>query len=246
MSASFTYPEPHPESAVPRDLCVVAEFAHPPAGRFKVADLDTLIYELAAWQPSGLWCDDRYAIQLHVAASSLHEALRVALDGHYRALVSGGLTASRLIRAEVVTAEEMERGWEELSKADRHRTRGDGASGGHSPQVYAALRGLVAATTVGEVGEVVDRFVVAIGARVQVGAALHLPVMIDVDLNIDGGRARHATAEAFSMAGLFLEQALPDFLADARRALDRLQPQLGRIPGTASTPTEASRDRGSR
>jgi len=206
---------------------VVVELACPDTpGPFRVAHLAALVDELAGWEASGLWSEDRYAVQLHVPAPGPHHALRVALGFYRQALRSVGLPDSKLIRIEVLTSEEMCRSCEELGH-DQISVAPAPAVGSalHSPQAYVATRALVAAATAADIARVVDDFVVAIGARVQPGPPLHHEDMTEVELDGDGCAPRHAIAEALSMSGLLLEQALPNLLFDARHALARLQPR---------------------
>jgi len=228
MTAPFSHPEPHPGGAVRTDMwVVVAEFTG--AGTpnpFVVADLETLIAELAFWRPSGLWSDDRYAVQLQIAAPSHYQALQAALACHRQALRVVGFAPSILHRVEVFKAEELERDWAVVEQPEN-----DVGSGVHCPPVYLATRALLAAVTSADVARAVDDFVVAIGARVELGPSRHLDGTTDVDLVGDGGALRHASAEAFSVSGLLLEQALPNLVVDARRALSRV-----RIKQSPATP----------
>lgn len=89
--------------------------------------------------------------------------------------------------------------------------------------MYAATRALLGAVTEADVARAVDDFVVSIGGRVQPGLLRHRDGVTGVDLAGDGGPARHACVDAFSVAGLLLEQALPDLIVDADRALRRLR-----------------------
>jgi len=226
MTDPFALPERRPTGAGHTEVWVaVAEFTpaeFTPAGTpnsFRLSDLDALIGELALWQPAGLWSDDRYAVQLRIAAHRPDEAVRVALDCHRRALRALGLAPSGLVRVEVLAAEEMERGW---ALFDEETTSAAG-SGVHCLQVFVATRALVASATAAEVVQAVDAFVVAIGARVQRGPSRHLDGTTDVDLVGVDGQVRHATAEAMSVAGLLLEHALPGLVVDAGRALARLR-----------------------
>jgi hypothetical protein len=70
--------------------------------------------------------------------------------------------------------------------------------------------------------DTIIRFVITIGGRVEPGVPRHLPGTIDIDVTLEGEKARHATAEAFSVAGLIIEQSLPALLSDARMGLARL------------------------
>jgi hypothetical protein len=73
------------------------------------------------------------------------------------------------------------------------------------------------------VTDVLVRFVLAVGGRVNVGQRRHVPGMVSVDLSITPGEQLHAMAESFSVAGLIIERWLPPLVDDAKRTLVLLE-----------------------
>jgi len=224
MTAAFAVPEPSSTTDVGFDTWfAVLEFGQSfRSGPIRFEDVHMLVEELAGWHPSAIVSDERYAIQMQISASGHHHVLRAALASHDRAVQEVGFRPLTLLRAEVLSSEEMERTSGVIQQADIVTASRDG-SVTHCAEVYAATRSLLAATTEAEVANSVDQFVAAIGARVEPGAPRHLPGTTDVSLKMVGGPARHASAEALSVAGLVLEQSLPSLVVDARRALARLE-----------------------
>lgn len=209
--------------AGPNSLWIVmAEFAPVAGGEFAADGIDALMKHLDRWHPTGLWDPGRCAIQLQVPAPTSAEALRRAMAHHRQAARAAGLPGVTLLRAEVLTVEEVERSWDD-GGGDDPDADGAGCCGLFCDDVYSATRGLTAATTAAEVVAIVQRFVDLVGATTEPGVPRYLPGTCDIDLRIDGGAARHASAEALSVAGLMLESVLPTLLTDARRALARLQ-----------------------
>lgn len=172
---------------------------------------------LSVWHPTGLWDSSRYAIQLRVPAPTCAESLRRAMAYHRHAARAAGLPAATLLRAEVLTLQELERSWDDDGGSD---LAGSGAL--LCDELYTATRGLISASTSAEVTSILHRFVELVGGTTEPGVARHLPGTCDIDLPIDGGEAHHATAEALSVAGLILESVLPTLLTDARQTLARI------------------------
>jgi len=206
------------------DIWAVHLEFRPPVGRwlFDTDDFDRLIDELAAWRPSRLWSWDRYAIQLRIRDCDSTRAVRRAVSLHDQALHAVGFASGKLVRVEVQTTAEMRRAW----AAEDRRECENAMSRVHAldcPDVYASTRALLAAVTAGEVTDIVERFVATIGASVRKGEPDPTPGSTSVDLRRAGGARRYAVAEGLSVAGLLLEQSLPNLLADADAALARLR-----------------------
>lgn len=94
---------------------IVLEFVAGSAG--SAIDYDAVrdvVDELRAWQPTGLFAPDRYALQFRVPADRPMAALRRALARHCRAVDSIGAPTAALARVEVLTPAEFERQWDEF------------------------------------------------------------------------------------------------------------------------------------
>ena len=199
----------------------MAEFAPAAGDEFRPEGIDDLMDNLEVWHPTGLWDPSRYAIQLRVPAPTCAEALRRAMTYHRQAARAAGLPAGTLLRAEVLTPQELDQSWDDDAGNDMGGGRA-GSGGLLCDEVYAATRGLMSASTPGEVAAILHRFVELVGGATEPGVPCYLPGTCDVDLRIDGGEPHHATAEELSVAGLILESVLPTLLTDARQVLARI------------------------
>jgi len=185
-------------------------------------EVQALVGHLREWYPSGLWSCDRYAVQLQIPAPSASQAVSWALAYHRKAAHDMGMPTCPLVRFEVFTVDELRRSWDEMQIADPFVLPSPAAPALLCPEVYFATRALVAATTPEEVTTAVFGFVTAVGGRVEPDPSERDSPNISVELTVDGEPLRHAVAEAFSVAGLVLEQSLPALLVDARLAVTRL------------------------
>lgn len=205
------------------DWVVVLEFSAFRGERpFELGVVQALIERLREWHPSGLYNPDRYAVQLHVPAVAADEALRIAASYHEQAVHAVGATAA-FTRAEVLTLGEFEETWHDTAGAGASLPSGGAAQALISIEVYEATRALLGAATPSEVVDVLVRFVLAVGGRVNVGQQRHVPGMVSVDLSISPGEQLHAMAESFSVAGLIIERWLPPLIDDAKRTLVLLE-----------------------
>ncbi len=201
----------------------VLEFASvDPCRPFVAADVEALIEHLYGWDPSGLWHADRYLIQLQIPARGPAEALAVAMDHHLEAAEAVGLPPTSTVRVEVLTVDSLEHSWREAEPTTTHAAPAV-AGGPLCVEAYTATRSLLAAATFEEVARILTDFVVTVGGRVEAGAPRYLPGTVDIDLGLDGDQSSYASAEAFSVPGLIIEQSLPTLLTDAHRALARIQ-----------------------
>jgi hypothetical protein len=198
------------------DWVVVLEFsASRDYGPFDLAVVQALVERLREWHPSGLYDPDRYAIQLHVAADG-------AESMHEQALQAVGVMAS-FTRAEVLTLGEFEATWGDEEVGATHLPRPAAAEALISVEVYEATRSLLSATSAAAVIDVLVRFVLAVGGRVNVGQQQQVPGMVSVDISTSPREQLHAVAERFSVAGLIIERWLPSLLDDAKRTLALLE-----------------------
>jgi hypothetical protein len=204
------------------DWVVVLEFSACRGERpFELTVVQALVERLREWHPSGLYNPDRYAVQLHIPAAGADEALRVATSFHEQAVRAVGTTAS-FTRAEVLTLGEFEESWHDAAASGSSLPSG-AAQALISIEVYEATRALLSASTPAEVTDVLVRFVLAVGGRVNVGQRRHVPGMVSVDLSIAPGEQLYAMAESFSVAGLIIERWLPPLVDDAKRTLVLLE-----------------------
>ncbi len=201
----------------------VVEFQADRGEPFVVDDVKALMGQLRIWQPSGLWSADRHAIQLKIPAPTAPQALQWALAYYRQAAIAVGLAMTTLVRIEVLTVEEHDRSSHQYDLGAPLEV--PALRGLLCDEVYAATRRLLAATTPGDLDDVLVRFVISVGGRVERGEPRHLPGITEIDLSVEGDQTQHATADAFSVAGLIIDQSLPTLLIDARQALARLRAQ---------------------
>jgi hypothetical protein len=186
-----------------------------------------LLGRLREWHSSGFYNTQRYAIELHIAADSPHEALRRAVVYHDLAARAVGLTRSSLTWAEVLTATEFQ-----LSllrppvpvSPSAPRVRSALISDALiSDEMYTATRALLRISTPADIIDLLVGFVTSVGGSVMVGE--HRPVfgMVSADISVGIGEPLQAAAEQESEAAMLLEQSLPLLVADARLALCRLR-----------------------
>ena len=205
------------------DWVVVLEFtAFREQRPFELHVVQALVERLREWHPSGLYNPDRYAVQLHVSAAAADEALRMATAYHEQAAQAVG-ASSAFTRAEVLTLGEFEETWHDLAATGSSLPPGGAAQALISIEVYEATRSLLSASTTSEVIDVLVRFVLAVGGRINVGQPRQVPGMVAVDLSIAPGEPLHAMAESFSVAGLIIERWLPPLIDDAKRTLVLLE-----------------------
>lgn len=204
------------------DWVVVLEFsASRGEGPFELTVVQALVERLREWHPSGLYNPDRYAVQLHIPAVGADEALRIATMYHEHAVYAVGANAA-FTRAEVLTLAEFEESWHEAAASGTGVPAGT-AQALISIEVYEATRALLTASTPSEVTDVLVKFVLAVGGRVNVGEPRHVPGMVSLDLSITPDEKLHAMAESFSVSGLIIERWLPPLVDDAKRTLVLLE-----------------------
>jgi hypothetical protein len=200
------------------DWVVVLEFSAFRGERpFELGVVQALVERLREWHPSGLYNPDRYAVQLHIPAATADDALKIAASYHEHAVHAVGAMAA-FTRAEVLTLGEFEESWHEAAATGATLPAG-AAQALISIEVYEATRSLLSASTPAEVTDVLVRFVLAVGGRVNVGQRRNVPGMVSVDLSTSPGEQLHAMAESFSVAGLIIERWLPPLIDDAKRTL---------------------------
>jgi hypothetical protein len=201
---------------------VSLEFGRPDHGpQLDFSDFTVLMDRLGDLKPTGVWHRDRYRIGVQVAAPTAFQAVQRAVAWHRHAVRVAGLDSGAPVRVEVHTAQDSEWSWEDDPPAS---VTGNSAPGRYvSDELMMATRQLVAATTTAEVGDILDRFVIAVGGRVEPRAVRSRAGIVDVDMSVDGGLGHHGVAPSLSVAGLMLEQSLPTLLIDARQTIARLQ-----------------------
>jgi hypothetical protein len=200
---------------------IVLEFVPGSAGA--PIDYDTVhdvVDELRAWQPTGLFAPDRYALQLRVPADQPMAALRRGLALHRRAVDSVGAPAPVLARIEVLTTAEFDRQWDDFSG---RRAGAAQDSTVLTNDVYWATRSLLRAATPSQVTNILVGFVLAVGGEIDVAAPDGRPDKVVVDLTTDECEPLYATADAVSVPGLIVEQSLPALVADSRAVVARLR-----------------------
>ena len=200
---------------------VVLEVAAPGDGPVvELTSVQRLVAQLGDWRPKALYNPDRYAIQLELFALDLPRALLTAVDRHAEACRRLRLAAWPLVRAEVLTSEELEAN---LAAEDERMARdalpATGRPGGPSDALHQATRSLLGVTGAAEARAVLIRFVFGLGGQIAVGDTRPDPSIIPLDLSLGEGGGLFAVAEPLSVARMLLEESLPLLLEDARRVV---------------------------
>src|ERR1700704_1556676 len=181
------------------------------------ADLERLLECLAEHYPSALHADDRYALQLVVAAPCPDEALGDALHLWRRAVRCCDLTPTRGVRAEVKTPAELAAEYEgDQQLAFIGSAQIDGTA---ILAAYWAARRLVAASLPAEVTAVLLDFVHDLGGSVA-PAETRSADAIPVDISLGYGPPVTAVARD-EVSRRRLEELLPVLVEDARTAVLR-------------------------
>lgn len=200
---------------------VVLELAVPGGkGTIDFATVEALVEYLADWEPSALYDPHRYAIQVQLSAPDAESALVAAIQGHAKAAAALGISSLSLVRAEVLTAEELATGQAGSGMGEIFATSGSPVGpGGPKPcdALYQATRALLTVTSAEELRGVMADFVVELGGRLAAGAADLDPSTIPLDLSLGQGGRLFAVAQPLSAARRHLEETLPPLLEDAQR-----------------------------
>jgi hypothetical protein len=215
-------------------VVVIEVMAPPDQPAYQFEAVSRLVDLLEEWRATGLFCADRYAVQVEVRARGHADALRLALARHDQAVDDLGLARPSFLRAEVLTPELLREDW---LNEDAGPTP-DGPWRSIPTAVYDAARAMVRATTVGEVRDLLARFVAEAGGSVTIGTTPpqpgmpgmpgNAPGMVVVDIGISAGEHLCASAEALSVGGMLIELWLPAVVEDARCAFERLSRQADR------------------
>ncbi len=214
------------EAAAPLERWVVIlEAAAVPA--FQFHQVKQLVSRLDKWRSSGLYSLERYAVQLHMPSSRHDEALALAVEAHDQAIADLGLGTPTLLRAEVMTLDELKVGCGQTAAETQEGRTYDAMI---PTALYDATRALLRASTRAQIDEVLTGFVITVGGTVNIGELRYIPGQVSVDLGLWPRDHMYATADSASVAGLMIEQSLPSLVHDAERMLVRLhladQPNL--------------------
>ena len=183
-----------------------------------------MVDHLSPWRASALHNTDRYALQVVVEASEPMAALRVALDLHGEAVRRLRLPAWDVVRTEVMTLQELERGWdEEPIPPPVAPRRAWEMSPTFVARVHQTARALLRATSVEGLTSVLTHFIQVTGGWV-VGTEGPSPWILSSDLSLGRGQPRFAAAEPFSTARLLLEEILPGLVEDANCIAELMRP----------------------
>ncbi len=205
---------------------VVLECATPDdGGDIGLDTFERLVDRLSDWRPAALYSPRRYAMQIELVAAHPVEALTSALCHHCQARRQLGVGDNwLLVRAEVLTAEELLAGQTAASAATTPADRLDPRQRcvSRPDALYRATRGLLRVVTAAEVRAVLIDFILDVGAQLAVG---HTPGAFrdTFDLSLDGD-SLFAIAEPVSVARMLLEECVPLLIDDAREVLARLGP----------------------
>lgn len=94
----------------------------------EAASVERLLAVFAAHRPSAMYSRDRYVLQVVMPGSSPDDALRKVLIRWRRSVMAAGLAGFKLVRAEVMTPDELEA--EAISRPDLHWERWQAAAAG--------------------------------------------------------------------------------------------------------------------
>ncbi len=204
---------------------VVVEIALPSQGRrFDLAALEALIDVLGDRQPSALYSDDRYALQLHLKARSATDAVDSGICAHEMAAARIGFGALPLLRTEVISRGEFERSCQEQLDVSLAPTERDPISVPH--EVYQATRAILGATAPGQLTDALIEFVVTVGGSVSLGSVPVDRAMVAVPIALTG-RPIFGAADPYTVAGFMIEDWLPRLVADAGSMLARITADAG-------------------
>lgn len=195
-----------------------AETVDDPLG---AAAMERFLAEFEEYSPVGLYCADRYAVQLLVAADAAEAALASAFCRWRHAVAEVGLKKFRLVRAEIKTLAELET---ELAPP----TTGEApigmvpADASALKAAYMATRSLLRMRSPSEAPAILSLLTHRLGGTV-VPAAQADPNALAVDLSFDALEPIHPSAEPVSVARLHLEEVLPLAVDDAWHAISLLR-----------------------
>ena len=200
---------------------VVLELAVPDGrGTLDFATVEALVEYLADWEPSALYDPHRYAIQVQLSAPDAESALVAAIQGHDKAALALGLSFLSLVRAEVLTTEELASGQAGSGMGEMFAGSGSPAGPGDSKPsdaLYQATRALLAVTSAEELRGVMANFVVEVGGRLAAGDVELDASTMPLDLSLGQGGPLFAVAQPLSAARRRLEESLPRLVEDAQR-----------------------------
>ena len=209
-------------------MVVIESAAADPRAALDAGDVEDLIGRLAGWDATAMYCADRYALVMRVAAVSASDALRAAVEAHAEATLSalavrdGGGPACSVVRAEVLRAEDFEASLSDTGELVEAPTKR--YPGLVSEDLYLATRSLLWSSTAEDVDTVVANFVTGAGGAVRVGPRRHLPGLVSVDFSFQEGATLSAVAATNSATALLLEDSLPSLMHDAGRVLEARRP----------------------
>jgi hypothetical protein len=209
-------------------MVVIESAAADPRAALDAGDVEDVIGRLAGWDATAMYCADRYAVVMRVAAVNATDALRAAVEAHAQAALSalavqdGGGPACSVVRAEVLRAEDFEASLSDTRELVEPPTKR--YPGLASEDLYSATRSLLWSSTAEDVDTVVANFVTAAGGAVRVGPRRHLPGLVSVDFSLQEGATLSAVAATNSATALLLEESLPSLVEDAGRVLEARRP----------------------
>ncbi len=188
---------------------VVLELAVPDGrGTLDFSTVEALVEYLADWGPSALYDPHRYAIQVQLSAPDAESALASAIQGHGKAALALGISFLSLVRAEVLTAEELASGQAGSGVGEMFAGSGSPVGLGHSKPsdaLYQATRALLAVTRAEELRGVMANFVVDLGGRLAAG---------DVEVDPSTTPVAHEAPHLLLRCTLFADQGASRTVAD--------------------------------
>jgi len=216
------FPKVEPKQDRPDDWVVVLEVAVGLGDRpYDLGVAEDLLDHLREWQPSLLYNNDSYALQMHVAAPSLADALQLAIGRHDLTTTHLGLTDLSLVRADVLTLGELER-------SCQGQLDGESAIEAVTDQTvvptvaYRAMRAVLTSTTPAQLSDSLVSFVLEVGGTIHLGQPSTDPETVSVAMSIGRHSQMYASGETLTLAAFMIQQWLPPLLEDARHTLGRL------------------------
>jgi hypothetical protein len=224
--AEVSMPEFQPERFGQRDqdtknvwVVVIEASARSGEAPYSFATVQELVVRLGEWHATGLYCADRYALQLDIRALTSDQALRFAMATHRMAAENLAMGPPLFLRAEVLDMDVLPDEQPEEEQSTSPFVGGNPVSA----DVYEATRAVLRSGSVDEVRSALVAFVTTIGGSVVPGPQRTGPGMVTADISLEADEQVYASAELMSIAGFLIELSMPTLVEDARRACRRLK-----------------------
>lgn len=198
-------------------VVLVEAAAVAPSEAVDATAVESLLARLGDERSLGLYAPDRYVLQVRKVGERAEQALSDVLSSWRAAAADVGLHACTLVRAEIMTAAELD------AEVEGKQT-GPRSSDPVSPEALAAVhdatRRLLRAQSPKHATGTVVALVHRLGGFIVLARVDH-PYGLPFDLSFGEGAPISPAAVPYTTARRQLEALLPDVLADARQVLRR-------------------------